>query len=207
MTAPSKKDVDSMANILKAMSGDKSGLISEASNNQVQGNNNVDITPGVKKADIKAMENIMKNFQNATSNVAQKVATTINEAKKTEKGIQVGYYSVEKTPDEAYDIKDSRTQDTLFESIRLYETAYVIVKHLNKGKKINSEDITKVISANAIFEKYYYDALQHKHSYKVAKKRGDLHKMDIAEARFSRSKSEAKQAKSQISKIFESEKN
>ena len=207
MTAPSKKDVDSMANILRAMSGDKSGLISEASNNQVQGNDNVDITPGVKKADIKAMENIMKNFQNATSNVAQKVATTINEAKKTEKGIQVGYYSVEKTSDEAYDIKDSRTQDTLFESIRLYETAYVIVKHLNKGKKINPEDITKVISANAIFEKYYYDALQHKHSYKVAKKRGDLHKMDIAEARFSRSKSEAKQAKSQISKIFESEKN
>ena len=93
MTAPSKKDVDSMANILKAMSGDKSGLISEASN-QVQGNNNIDITPGVKKTDIKAMENIMKNFQNATSNVAQKVATTINEAKKTEKGIQVGYYSV-----------------------------------------------------------------------------------------------------------------
>ena len=40
MTAPSKKDVDSMANILKAMSGDKSGLISEASN-QVQGNNNI----------------------------------------------------------------------------------------------------------------------------------------------------------------------
>ena len=66
MTAPSKKDVDSMANILRAMSGDKSGLISEASNNQVQGNDNVDITPGVKKADIKAMENIMKNFQNAT---------------------------------------------------------------------------------------------------------------------------------------------
>lgn len=201
MTAPSRADVGAMANILKAMKGDKTSL-RESTEAKTQGGE-VDLSPGVKKSDIKAMENIMKNFSSATSNVAKKIATTINESKKTEKGVQVGIYSVEKTSDEAYDIKDSRTNDTLFEAIRLYETAYIIVKHLNEGKKINSEEITKIISANAVFEKYYYDALQHRHTYRAAKKKGDFGRMDISEARFSRAKMEANTARKTIFKIFE----
>ena len=201
MTAPSRADVGAMANILKAMKGDKTSL-RESTEAQTQGGE-VDLSPGVKKSDIKAMENIMKNFSSATSNVAKKIATTINESKKTEKGVQVGIYSVEKTSDEAHDIKDSRTNDTLFEAIRLYETAYIIVKHLNEGKKINSEEITKIISANAVFEKYYYDALQHRHTYRAAKKKGDFGRMDISEARFSRAKMEANTARKTIFKIFE----
>lgn len=201
MTAPSRADVGAMANILKAMKGDKTSL-RESTEAKTQGGE-VDLSPGVKKSDIKAMENIMKNFSSATSNVAKKIATTINESKKTEKGVQVGIYSVEKTSDEAYDIKDSRTNDTLFEAIRLYETAYIIVKHLNEGKKINSEQITKIISANAVFEKYYYDALQHRHTYRAAKKKGDFGRMDISEARFSRAKMEANTARKTIFKIFE----
>ena len=58
----------------------------------------------------------------------------------------------------------------------MYKSAYVIVTHLNEGKKINSDEITKIISANAVFERNYYDALQYKYSYKVAKKRQDLQK-------------------------------
>ena len=201
MTAPSRADVGAMANILKAMKGDKTSL-RESTEAQTQGGE-VDLSPGVKKSDIKAMENIMKNFSSATSNVAKKIATTINESKKTEKVVQVGIYSVEKTSDEAHDIKDCRTNDTLFEAIRLYETAYIIVKHLNEGKKINSEEITKIISANAVFEKYYYDALQHRHTYRAAKKRGDYGRMDISEARFSRAKMEANTARKTIFKIFE----
>tara|TARA_R100000030_G_C3219388_1_gene115526 strand:- start:150 stop:788 length:639 start_codon:yes stop_codon:yes gene_type:complete len=203
MTGPSREDVGAMANILKAMSGDKSGLRESAQSSNTQGGA-VDLSPGVKQADIKAMENIMKNFASATSNVAKKVSTTLNEAtKKTEKGVDVGFYSVIKTEDGAYDILDSRTKDTLFEGLRMYKSAYVIVTHLNEGKKINSDEITKIISANAVFERNYYDALQYKYSYKVAKKRQDYGKMDIAEARFSRSKAEADKAKDKIYDIFE----
>ena len=94
MTGPSREDVGAMANILKAMSGDKSGLRESAQSSNTQGGE-VDISPGVKQADIKAMENIMRNFSSATSNVAKKVSTTLNEAtKKTEKGVDVGFYSV-----------------------------------------------------------------------------------------------------------------
>jgi len=158
----------------------------------------------VKTADIKAMENILNAFNNASTNVSKKVATTINESKRTQSGVEIGMFSVEKNADELFDIRDNRSNDTLFEGIRLYETAFIITKHLNEGKKINSQEITKIMASNAVFEQYYYDALQHKHSYKVAKKRGDFNKMDIVEARFSRAKTEAATAKQKIKSLYES---
>jgi len=206
MTAPSKKDVDAMANLMKALNGDKSALKEQvATERQAREDAGIiDTSPGVKTADIKAMENILNAFNNASTNVSKKVATTINESKRTQSGVEIGMFSVEKNADELFDIRDNRSDDTLFEGIRLYETAFIITKHLNEGKKINSQEITKIMASNAVFEQYYYDALQHKHSYKVAKKRGDFNKMDITEARFSRAKSEATTAKQKIKSLYES---
>lgn len=206
MTAPSKKDVDAMANLMKALNGDKSALKEQvATERQAREDAGIiDTSPGVKTADIKAMENILNAFNNASTNVSKKVATTINESKRTQSGVEIGMFSVEKNTDELFDIRDNRSNDTLFEGIRLYETAFIITKHLNEGKKINSQEITKIMASNAVFEQYYYDALQHKHSYKVAKKRGDFNKMDIVEARFSRAKTEASVAKQKIKSLYES---
>jgi len=206
MTAPSKKDVDAMANLMKALNGDKSALREQvATERQAREDAGIiDTSPGVKTADIKAMENILNAFNNASTNVSKKVATTINESKRTQSGVEIGMFSVEKNADELFDIRDNRSNDTLFEGIRLYETAFIITKHLNEGKKINSQEITKIMASNAVFEQYYYDALQHKHSYKVAKKRGDFNKMDIVEARFSRAKTEAATAKQKIKSLYES---
>jgi signal transduction protein with GAF and PtsI domain len=206
MTAPSRQDVDAMANILKALHGDKSGIQKQvATERQAREDAGIiDTTPGVKAEDIKAMENILNAFNNASQNVAAKVANTINESKKIERGVEVGSFVVEKNDDELYDIYDNRTNDTLFEDIRLYETAYLLVKHLNEGKKINSSEITKIISTNALFETYYYDAINHKRTYNIAKKRNDFPKMDIAEARFTRAKEDATLAKRQIKSLYES---
>jgi len=206
MTAPTKKDVDAMSNLMKALNGDKSGVKQQAQQEAQarEAAGIVDTSPGVKTTDIKAMENILKGFHSASSNVAAKVATTINESKKTSTGVEMGMYSVEKNADGYYDIRDGRTSDTLFEGLYIYETAFVIAKHLNEGKKVNSTDITRVMATNALFEQYYEDALTHKNSYKTAKKRKDSSKMDIAEARFSRAKSDAAVAKKKIKSIYES---
>lgn len=205
MTAPSRKDVDAMANIMKALNGDKSGVQQQAAAERQAREDAgiIDTSPGVKTEDIKAMENILSAFNSASSNVSKKVATTINESKKTSTGVEVGLFSVEKTDDGYYDIRDNRTSDTLFEGLYIYETAFVIAKHLNEGKKINSEEITKVMSTNALFEHYYEDALTHKNAFKKAKHRKDLHKMDVAEARFGRAKDEAARAKKKIKSIYE----
>ena len=119
MTAPSRKDVDAMSNLMKALNGDKSGL-QQQTQQETQARADagiIDTNPGVKTADIKAMENILKGFHSASSNVAAKVATTINESKKTSAGVEMGMYSVEKNDDGYYDIRDGRTSDTLFEGL------------------------------------------------------------------------------------------
>jgi len=205
MSAPSRKDVDAMANIMKALNGDTSGVKEDAKKENMERTGlDVDLTPGVSSADVKAMENIMRNFSNATKNVSQKVAHTINESKKIDRGVSVGEFEVVKNDDDLYDVHYSTSGDSLFQDLRLYETAYLIVKYLNEGKKINSKEITQIISNNALFEKYYYDAMDYKRTFNKAKKRGDFDKMDIAEARFDRARGEATSIKKKIKSLYES---
>jgi hypothetical protein len=201
MTAPSRQDVNAMANILKALNGDTSGLKSQPTS--VSSGSSIELTPGVSSDDVKAMEGILKNFYGASDNVSKKVVSTINESTKIDNGVAIGMFSIEKNDKDFYDIRDMRSQDTLFEGLRLYETAYLLAKYLNEGKKINSSEITKIISSNAVFETYYYDAISHRQSYNAAKKRGNTTKMDIAEARFDRAKSEAQAARMQIKALYE----
>lgn len=203
MTAPSRKDVDAMANILKAMNGDTSG-VKEERQEQLDTQGGVDLTPGISSEDVKAMENIMLKFANASNNVSEKVAHTINESKKIDRGVSVGEFQITKNDAELYDIHYSTTDNTLFEDIRLYETAYLIVKYLNEGKKINSKEITQIISTNALFENYYYDAMNHKRTFKNAKQRKDYKKMNIAEARFDQAKNDATVVKRKIKSLYES---
>ena len=49
MTGPSRADVGAMANLLKALNGDKNGLKAQTEAQQSQGGNEiVDVSPGVK---------------------------------------------------------------------------------------------------------------------------------------------------------------
>jgi hypothetical protein len=202
MSVPSQKDVSMMANLMKVMNGEtvKLNEASPQSNNSEQP---VDITPGVKRADVDAMANIMKGFAEATTSVAHKVKKTITESTKTEKGVKVGAFSVEKNKEERYDILDTRSDSILFEDIQLYETVCCIANHLNEGKTINSPEIMEIIRINALFERNYTSAIQHKNSYQVAKRAVNEGRMDIAQARFSQSKHEAGKYKRKISNLYE----
>ena len=202
MSVPSQKDVSMMANLMKVMNGEtvKLNEASPQSNNSEQP---VDITPGVKRADVDAMANIMKGFAEATTSVAHKVKKTITESTKTEKGVKVGAFSVEKNKEERYDILDTRSDSILFEGIQLYETVCCIANHLNEGKTINSSEIMEIIKINELFDRHYSNAVQHKHSYQVAKRAVNEGRMDIAQARFSQSKHEAGKAKRKMTNLYE----
>ena len=64
--------------------------------------------------------------------------------------------------------------------------------------------MTKIMASNAVFEQFYYDAMDYRETYARAKKRKDNSKMNVAEARFTRAKSEAGAAKRNIKSIYES---
>ena len=202
MSVPSQKDVNMIANLMKVMNGETVKLQEETSsepNSQAP----IDLSPGVKRADVDAMAKIMKGFSEATTSVAHKVKKTITESTKTEKGVKVGAFSVEKNADDRYDILDTRSDSVLFESIKLYETVCCIANHLNEGKTINSPEIMEIIKINELFDRHYSNAVQHKHSYQVAKRAVNEGRMDIAQARFSQSKHEAGKAKRKITNLYE----
>ena len=50
----------------------------------------------------------MKGFNEATTSVAYKVKKTITESTKTDKGVKVGAFSVEKNNEDRYNIIDTR---------------------------------------------------------------------------------------------------
>ena len=201
MSVPTKKDVDFMSNLRKVMNGETPTKLTETSEQGVA--SPIDITSGVKRTDIDAMSKIMKGFSEATTNVAHKVKKTISESTKTVKGVTVGAFSVEKNDEDRYDIIDSRSNSVLFKDIQLYESVCCIAKYLNEDKPINSPEITKIIKLNDLFERHYNGAIQHKHSYQVAKRATNEGRMDIAQARFSESKDNASHAKRKISYLYE----
>jgi hypothetical protein len=201
MSAPSRKDVDLMSNLMKVMNGKTPTKLTETT--EQGGTSPIDVTPGVKRADVDAMSKIIKGFEKATSNVAAKVKTTISESTKTKKGVNVGAFSVEKNDEDRYDILDRRSNSVLFKDIQLYESVCCIAKHLNEGKPINSPEIADIIRINELFERHYTGAIQHKHSYQVAKRSNNGGRMDIAQARFTQSKDSAGQAKRRITELYE----
>ena len=201
MPAPSRKDVDLMSNLMKVMNGKTPTKLTETS--EQGGTSPIDVTPGVKRADVDAMSKIMKGFNEAATSVAHKVKNTITESTKTDKGVSVGAFSVEKNAENRYDILDTRSDSILFEDIQLYETVCCIANHLNEGKTINSSEIMEIIRINELFERHYNSAVQHKHSYQVAKRAVNEGRMDIAQARFSQSKHEAGRAKRKITNLYE----
>ena len=200
MSVPSQKDVSMMANLMKVMNGETVKLQEDTTSTNP---NHVDISPGVKRADVDAMAKIMAGFNEATTSVAHKVKKTITESTKTEKGVKVGAFSVEKNKEGRYDILDTRSDSLLFQDIQLYETVCCIANHLNEGKTINSQEIMEIIRINALFERNYTSAIQHKNSYQVAKRATNEGRMDIAQARFSQSKHEAGKYKRKISNLYE----
>ena len=203
MSVPTKKDVDLMSNLMKMMNGQTPTTITETTTPGESNDKPIDVSSGVKRSDIDAMSNIMKGFAEATTSVAHKVKKTITESTKTDKGVKVGAFSVEKNKEDRYDILDTRSDSVLFEDIQLYETVCCIANHLNEGKAINSPEIMEIIRINELFDRHYSSAVQHKHSYQVAKRAVNEGRMDIAQARFSQSKHEASKLKRKITNLYE----
>ena len=80
MTTPSKQDVNAMSNLMKALNGDKTALKEQVAHEQqvMADSGHIDVSHGVKTADIKAMENIMNAFNSASNNVSKKSKTKFN---------------------------------------------------------------------------------------------------------------------------------
>ncbi|MBR19976.1 MAG: hypothetical protein CMA64_07515 [Euryarchaeota archaeon] len=92
----------------------------------------------------KVVKNVVaKNKNNPEFNVA--IST-----KKRDDGVEVGNYIIQvvKRKYKSYVIINKLNQNTLYNEIRLYETAYLIVKALINGAHKDSEDIEQLLNEN-----------------------------------------------------------
>jgi hypothetical protein len=86
---------------------------------------------------------VTKNRNNPTFTVA--VST-----KKRDDGVEVGNYIIQvvKNKYKSYDIINKLNQNRLFNEIRLYETAYLVVKSLINGARVDSKEVETLLDEN-----------------------------------------------------------
>ena len=102
---------------------------------------------------------MLDKFDHITDKVVKQVVTKNRNnpkftvavsTKKRDDGVEVGNYIIQvvKNKYKSYDIINKLNQGRLFNEIRLYETAYLIVKSLIDGARVDSEEITDLLDEN-----------------------------------------------------------
>ena len=111
------------------------------------------------KKKVQHVREMLDKFDHITDKVVKNIVTKnkdnpeFNEAvstKKRDDGVEVGNYIIQvvKKKYKSYHIINKLNQDTLFTEIRLYETAYLIVKSLINGSNIDSEEVENLLDEN-----------------------------------------------------------
>ena len=111
------------------------------------------------KQKVKHVREMLDKFDHITDKVVKNIVKKnkdnpeFNEAvstKKRDDGVEVGNYVIQvvKQKYKSYHIINKLNQDKLFTEIRLYETAYLIVKCLINGYSIDSEEIENLLDEN-----------------------------------------------------------
>ena len=111
------------------------------------------------KKKVQHVREMLDKFDHITDKVVKNIVSKnkdnpeFNEAistKKRDDGVEVGNYIIQvvKQKYKSYHIINKLNQDTLFTEIRLYETAYLIVKSLINGCNIDSEEIENLLDEN-----------------------------------------------------------
>ena len=111
------------------------------------------------KKKVQDVREMLDKFDHITDKVVKNIVTKnknnpkFNEAvstKKRDDGVEVGNYIIQvvKQKYKSYHIINKLNQDTLFNEIRLYETAYLIVKSLINGSNVDSEEIENLLDEN-----------------------------------------------------------
>lgn len=215
MTSISKKDVDFMSSIINVVSGNEQSIkYLDTPSPTVSGNpsvNDVLGTPGVPSpADIAAMSDLLKKLNSATNHVVDDMITaSYNSPDATEtlytqkipNGVKIGRYQVTIMEDQTrlagkqyYQIYNSLTNTVLIEDISLIESAIQIIRALNSGNTISSEQVQNLIERDTAYTSHKIDAIMFKK--KAASALSS--KKEIFESRFQSSRDQCIAIRKQI---------
>ena len=113
----------------------------------------------VHKHKVANIRDMLDKFDHITDKVVKRVVTknrnnpTFTVAVSTKKrhdGVEVGNYIIQvvKGKYKSYDIINKLNQNRLFNEIRLYESAYLVVKSLINGSRVDSKEVEDLLNEN-----------------------------------------------------------
>lgn len=209
----SDKELAQMQHLLNIMEG-KASIAPKSINQDAE--SIVELAgPGqVTRADVDAMASVMKKLQQASNQVVDTMITEshqspmLSEALNTQKlpnGVQLGRYQIMIKEDakrvagkQYYCIYNSLTSDVIADDISLYETALLVVRHLNSGKFANHASVRTLFELDETYTSHKIDALRYK---RLIAKNKDSFKIDLYESRYQASLDRCMRAKKTIKKL------
>lgn len=211
MSLVDQKDINEMANILKKLQSSEQSTNTVVTKQPLNESSNVVL----KSDESKAMYDILNRFNNATKNVAQKIAEEADtnpvmhevlNTRQLKDGARIGRYEItvkflENTKKKAYSVRHAQSQDVIAEDLMLYDVAYGMVKSLNEGKKVNSPEILKLLNLEEKYISLRNDAIMAKRGLARSLQENDQTKVEIYETRFQTARDNAFKIREELAKI------
>ena len=196
------KEVNQMKNLIAVMNGKKPEPF-QPSMPPLEPELQETFAPGVMtKKDIQGMKMILEKFHKVANKGIQnlmedsKTDSELHEAlmtKPMKDGVQIGIWQIKANkfltpngqPKSTYDIVSAVDDQVISENLCLYETAYAIVKQLNKGVSPLSKSIREVLNLEEKYLQFKNDAVRFKSKAVRCLKEGDSRSNAIFEGRYS----------------------
>lgn len=214
----SRQEVDQMANFMKALSASNTSTVPLDANVGSDAISRLPTTtdgmiptaPRPIDSSVREMRTILERFHNSAGSAVTKVNAEarydrdLREAlvtEKTAKGSRIGQWNIEMRESgkrKFYNVVGADGVTMIAEDLLLYEAALGLVRILNGGGKLNSQDAVSLLRAEQDYASALNDAVIYKH-YLTKQPNGG--RAQIFEARYSVAKDKAVAAREQVFSI------
>lgn len=209
-----------MLRLMQIMNGESVAPLQESATSASSQNSVLLEGPGVvSQADITAMAQVLKRLDNVMQQTSENMVTEstydhkLKEALVTEKdsqGVKIGVYKIQVHLDESrvagkqyYDVVNQATHHVLAHELSLYEAAHGLVRLLNSGKYINSQEVRELLEAEAAYTSHRIDAIRYARMAKKANLLNDSTKAQLYETRKQASMDRSSQAKAKVKSLYQ----
>jgi light-regulated signal transduction histidine kinase (bacteriophytochrome) len=210
MTAPTRKDVDAMKQLMSNL-----GSLTDGKSLQTGGTTGSTQSSGkvLKDANSQAMFEILNRLNSVNEKTMTVIAEDTNihhkqlaSTEQTTSGVRIANYivnitetTINGTSRNLYSIFDTDKQEEIFADLALYESVMAITKQLLKPSEVTFIKCNQIAKLDADYAKNLYEAIAYKQR---IKRTDDFDRKCLYESKYSRTIGLAKEAKRNILKSY-----
>ena len=220
MTITTQEERDAMKRLMSIMEGELPSPNSIDRSTAQKRTYSQEITaPGVvSEGEIAAMNDVINRLNSITDSVTEKLIIESHSKPDTaialqtrvnNEGVKIGLYQIQIKEDETrlagkqyYGIYHSATGEVIADNLSLYETAFNVVKLLNRGKYTNDYAIRTLFELDDSYTAHRIDAINFRRKVRVAEKSNNDDRASLFESRCQGSLERAMRAKQDLKALI-----